>query len=1259
MNKTDSSRYLYLIFELILFYLCFTSISQAQLLAAPSLVSPADNAADQPTTLTLKWNSVQTASSYSVQLALDSNFTDLVINQSGLTTTSYTAAGLSQNTKYYWRVSASTLLVLSSWSNVWRFTTSSPLPDPAVPALVSPADGSTNQPATITLSWNASANSNHYWIQIATDQSFSNPVIGDSTITGTTFQANNLAASTIFYWRVKGLSSSSASAWSNIWNFTTESSRIQPPSQPVLASPANGALNISTSVTLSWNPDSNADHYWIQVATDPNFSNMIFTDYTITGTSKQITGLSNSKTYYWQVRAINAGGQSPWSSQWSFSTLSLPVNPLAAPSLISPADSAVIKSDTVTFMWNQVANATEYHFQLSDSSSFKNLFLDDSNLTATNTRVNNLAPGKDYEWRVRAKNSGDSSTWSNPRQVKTASPTPSSTLAVPSLAAPPDGSANEPVSLTLKWYSAQGAGSYSLQVALDANFNNLVINQSGLQDTSYQVNNLLPGTVYYWRVGANTLLLFSGWSTAWNFSTVSNTVSLTAPALITPSNSSVNQPANIIFKWVSVKNALDYHFQLSLNQSFDSLITNDSTITDTLTQVNSLLHNKTYYWRVNAIAGQTTGPSSSVWAFTTGTDTNSSTLSAPVLLSPANASTNEPLYPILNWKKTGDAFSYHLQTATDQSFTNLVFDDSAVSATYYQVGKLSPGTKYYWRVIAHDSSGYSNWSSAWYFTTQQSTSDIPVPVSPVDGSKNQSLTVVCRWDSLPGAQMFDLQLSNAPGFDTLVIDDSTISATSAVIKNLFNSTTYFWRVRAKVDSAWQPFASAWSFSTIITQPTYSNLDTSLTFPEYSELSQYKSADYKLVGIPGAGNIPINAFLKGNPFSDWLAYLDNGLPDNYLVPYNSGGSFVFSTGTAFWILKKGYLVIDTTVENAPLNSNNEVEVPLHSGWNIITDPFTYPVEWDTIKAINNITEPAYSFNGSFGISLKISPYTGYYFFNADSLTTLKIPALIPVTAVQKTAPITSVASDPKLDWKLNIKLSSTNYTDSLAWIGVSSNVQDNFNKLDVHKPRSVGSTPTTCFFKPDWNEKYPVFASSIKPAFESFGEWHLTVNSKPGEHLMLSFNGMSKVPHQFEIYLLSSISNDRVDLRKSSSYYFTPVGQSTSFKILIGTDDALKTKLNNNSQPDNFSLGNNFPNPFNNSTVIPVYLPESENIMLDVFNIVGQKIKTIINERINKGRHYFRWDGTDDQGNVVSSGIYFYRLMGASNINMVKKMILLK
>lgn len=74
-----------------------------------------------------------------------------------------------------------------------------------------------------------------------------------------------------------------------------------------------------------------------------------------------------------------------------------------------------------------------------------------------------------------------------------------------------------------------------------------------------------------------------------------------------------------------------------------------------------------------------------------------------------------------------------------------------------------------------------------------------------------------------------------------------------------------------------------------------------------------------------------------------------------------------------------------------------------------------------------------------------------------------------------------------------------------------------------------------------------------------------------------------------------------------------------------------------------SLEQNYPNPFNSSTLIRYNLPESGLVHLEIYNLVGQKVKTLVNQVQGSGFYQTKWNGTDEQGKVVSAGIYFIKL----------------
>jgi hypothetical protein len=93
-------------------------------------------------------------------------------------------------------------------------------------------------------------------------------------------------------------------------------------------------------------------------------------------------------------------------------------------------------------------------------------------------------------------------------------------------------------------------------------------------------------------------------------------------------------------------------------------------------------------------------------------------------------------------------------------------------------------------------------------------------------------------------------------------------------------------------------------------------------------------------------------------------------------------------------------------------------------------------------------------------------------------------------------------------------------------------------------------------------------------------------------------------------------------------------------------------------PDRFSLGKNFPNPFNPSTKFTVEIPRAGGVKLEIYNILGQKIKTLMNGEVLPGSYNMEWDGTDEGGFYTPSGIYFIR-MSSGTFTDVQKILLMK
>lgn len=102
-------------------------------------------------------------------------------------------------------------------------------------------------------------------------------------------------------------------------------------------------------------------------------------------------------------------------------------------------------------------------------------------------------------------------------------------------------------------------------------------------------------------------------------------------------------------------------------------------------------------------------------------------------------------------------------------------------------------------------------------------------------------------------------------------------------------------------------------------------------------------------------------------------------------------------------------------------------------------------------------------------------------------------------------------------------------------------------------------------------------------------------------------------------------------------------------VAVGEDQELPTA---------YALRQNYPNPFNPSTTIRYEIPSRSSVELVVYNLLGQKVATLVNEEQEAGRYSVVWTGVNDYGVNLSSGVYFYRLH-AGDFVQTKKLILLK
>jgi Domain of unknown function (DUF5011) len=583
--------------------------------SAPTLVSPADNATNVVVAPTLTWNTVTGAATYRAQVSTVNTFAIIYTQDSTLIAGSKTISGLSNGTKYYWRVNAKNAGGMSAWASD-SFTTI--VGGPAIPVLTAPADNATNVPVALTLGWNTVTGAATYRVQVSTGNTFATIYAQDSTLTTGSKAISGLSNNTKYYWRVNATNAGGTSAWTTD-SFTTI---IAVPATPSLTAPADNATNVAVGPTLTWNAVTGAASYRVQVSTVNTFATIYAQDSTLTTGSKAISGLSNNTKYYWRVNATNAGGTSAWTTDSFTTIIAVP----ATPSLTAPADNATNVAVGPTLTWNTVTGAVTYRVQVSTVNTFATIYAQDSTLTTGSKAISGLSNGTKYYWRVDVTNAGGASAWATDSFT-----TIIGGPAIPVLTAPSDNATNVAVAPMLQWNAATGAATYRVQMATDLSFAT-PLKDSTLAALSKSLSGLANGTKYYWRVDATNAAGTSGWATD-SFTTIIATPGV--PALLSPTDNAPNvslSPSPTL-QWAAVTGAATYRVQVSTNLSFAAPL-KDSTLAALSKAISGLANGTKYYWRVDA----TNAAGTSGWA----TDSFTTIVAAPAITAqPQSQSANK------------------------------------------------------------------------------------------------------------------------------------------------------------------------------------------------------------------------------------------------------------------------------------------------------------------------------------------------------------------------------------------------------------------------------------------------------------------------------------------------------------------------------------------------------------------------------------------------------------------------------------------
>ncbi len=696
---------------------------------AVSLTAPVAGATNVPIAQDLSWSGGDSqcpglTATHDVYLGT-TNPPPVVANDLAVKT--YDPGTLQYSTTYFWRVIAtdgngSTSSTIQSFTTVAAPCTAGP----TAVALVSPANGATDQPLTVDLSWNGGdsqcpALTATYDVYFGTSAT---PPLDHNNGSTKSWSTPTLVPETTYYWRIVAKDANGESS-SSTRSFTTEAAPCTAgPGAVTLTAPTDGATDVPIAQDLAWSggdsqcPGLTAT-YDVFFGTSPSPS-LALDDASVK--TWDPGDLQFATTYYWRVVATDANG-SISSFEQSFTTAAVPcTDGPTAVVLESPADGATDVPTAQDLSWSggdsQCSGLTATYDVYFGTTPAPPLVGDD--VAAKTYEPGTLGSSTTYYWRVVATDANGSSS-SEERSFTTAAVACTDPPAAVTLTSPSNGSFGVPVDDDLTWTGGDSQCS-GLTATYDVYFGNTTpppLIQSNVTSKTFDPGTLSPDTDYYWRIVA-TDDNGSTSSETWSFATASVVCNdaPTAPAIVAPSNASSNVTIEQVLSWTggdSRCNGLTATYDVNFGTTSPPPFNHNNGTAKTW-DPGALSYSTTYYWQIVAkdANGATGGP---VWSFTT-----EPCVATPTVVctpTPANGRTGVSEKTNLAWQ-CGDSQCPGLTPTYDVYFGTSPTPGFRTTTTSKSLNlpDLQKNTTFYWQIITHDANGTTA-GPIWSFTTKE------------------------------------------------------------------------------------------------------------------------------------------------------------------------------------------------------------------------------------------------------------------------------------------------------------------------------------------------------------------------------------------------------------------------------------------------------------------------------------------------------------------------------------------------------------
>jgi len=643
--------------------------------------------------------------------------------------------------------------------------------------------------------------------------------------------------------------------------------------------------------------------------------------------------------------------------------------------------------------------------------------------------------------------------------------------------------------------------------------------------------------------------------------------------------------------------------------------------------------------------------------------------SKPELASPSNGSSGQNRNPVLRWSESERAEDYRIQVSESSNFNSTVVNRRTTNLQFEVSNTLDFETTYYWRVRASNEGGNSNWSNTWSFSTKIAPPEIVILVSPQNNGESITIDPVFEWEDSERADFYSFQISENQNFTDLIYDEELTSTSYEIPSSLLYETQYFWRVNAENSTGKSGWGEEWSFKTenfpipqnlvlideneeinlewdevesselinywIFTGESIDNLDTLATVSSETTFFNDKpakssfyalKAEYEQGGKSEFSNVAGVMVDEYVVKDDWELISSPQKESTYQLSNSQIFSFDRIYQRANDILPGyGYWVRGDANERIEIRGEALLELGLNlqEGWNLVGGLSDRSPVSSILDPDNILTDaPVFYYNqGSYHQASELEPGIGYWIYAAEE------------------GPIRLEAGAPQVREKQMKMLV---------------NEESEFYHLYFENENSTQDF---------WISEQPLTAEQkirfvLPPKAPEPG---LDVRSSAGYAISRQHSDQIEITSTswpIEVTMTAPENSDpdyiyRITGKNSTDEVHFNLNPGQTIRINNELDYLILERVHIDETIQEYFVYPNYPNPFNPSTSIQYQLPEQSHVLVDVFNVAGQRVSTLVNQQQQAGMYTIQFDGSSH-----ASGVYFVRFQ-AGSFSQIQKLTLIK